>query len=232
MDKSDFITWAKKLAANYQPNDALKSELQNIEFIAIVGPTGAGKTTLIDKLGITKVLSDVSRAPRPGEKDKRDYFFRTDFAEILSDIKQGLYAQFLIAEFDEFYGTRRKSYPEKDRAIMAVRADQIETFRSLGFGSFHQLFVMPPGYIEWMHRIGSGNNGDSFNKRLEEAKISLHAALQDDRYSLILNDTIERALSDIKLALQGNTIPQERAELARQTAGYLLEKLGAADDLF
>ncbi len=231
MEKEYFLRIARVLVDGYKPNERVRRELEGVELVALVGPTGAGKTTLMKELGIQQVLSDVTRPPRQGEKDKRDYFFRDDLPSILNDIKQGEYVQFLIAETDEFYGTRRKSYPNDGQASMAIRADQIDHFATLGFGKIYRLYIMPPGYKEWMRRIGGRGDSDTFLRRLDEAKKSLHAALQDD-YILILNDLLENAVSDIKLAISGGEVPAERQEMARKIGGDLLEKLGDADDLF
>lgn len=231
MEKEYFLRIARALIDGYQPNDRVRRELQEVELVAFVGPTGAGKTTLMKKLNMQQVLSDVTRPPRDGEKDKRDYFFRSDLPGILTDIKHGEYVQFLIAETDEFYGTRRKAYPDKGQAMMAIRADQMELFATLGFKKIHKLYIMPPSYVEWMRRIGERGDSSSFERRLEEAKISLHAALNED-FTLILNDQLELASVDIKNALSGNEVDEKRQSYAMKLGGDLLEKLGDADDLF
>lgn len=43
----------------------------------IQGPSGAGKTRLQAELGLQKIVSITSRAPRDGEVDGQDYHFRT-----------------------------------------------------------------------------------------------------------------------------------------------------------
>jgi guanylate kinase len=231
MEKSDFIKWARKLENTYVANNRVQEELSHVELIAIVGPTGVGKTSIIKRLGLPEVISDVTRDVREGEKSGRDYRFRNDYLQILQEIKSGEYVQFLISSTDEFYGTQRRAYPNEGTCAMAVYADQIEHFKTLGFHRVRQFFIMPQGYIEWMRRVGMHQSHD-LQRRLEEAKKSMQLALADDSYTFILNDDIDFAVREIKEVLNGNEIDQHREGLARATAGSLLEKLGADDDFF
>src|SRR5262245_2730210 len=79
------------------------------------GPSGSGKTTLYKRLlespalnkRIIKTISMTTRAPRPGEKDGRDYFF---VSKKLFQHKQKT-GQFLesMKVFDNYYGTPKKA---------------------------------------------------------------------------------------------------------------------------
>jgi guanylate kinase len=231
MEKQDFIKWARKLQETYTPNDRVRQELSQVDLVAIVGPTGVGKTSIIKKLGFKEVLSDVTRQIRDGEKNNRDNYFRSDYIQILKEIQNGEYVQFLLNASDEFYGTQRRSYPDQGICAMAILADQIEHFKSLGFRNIHQFYIMPPGYVEWMRRIGAHRSEDLY-RRLEEAKDSMKRALTDESYVFILNDDLDSAVAEIKTALAGGSTDEHRAQLSKDTAGTLLEKLGYQDDDF
>ena len=228
MDKTDFIKWATKLSESYAANERVRGELAGVELLAIVGPTGVGKTSIIKKLGYPEVLSDVTREPRKGEKDKRDYYFRKDYLQMLQEIKTGEYVQFLINPTGEFYGTQRRAYPNQGRCSMAVLANQIEHFKTLGFHKVRQFYIMPPGYVEWMRRVGTHQSAD-LQRRLEEAKESMKLALKDEDYTFILNDNLDDAVRNVKQILDGGQIDKHRVALAKDTAGALLEKLGDSD---
>jgi guanylate kinase len=228
VDKKDFIKWAKKLAETYQPSREVLEKLAKIDIIALVGPTGVGKSSIIHKTDLPFVRSDVTRPARPDEKNNKDYFFRNDYLEILKDIKTGKYVQFLIAKNDEFYGTRVDSYPNSGACVMAIVASEIPHFRKLGFRQIKPVYIMPPSYVEWMRRIG-GVRSEDLLARIEEAKESLSLALSDNNYQFLLNDDLDHAVSDLESVASGETLTGRRTDLAKATADILLERIGITD---
>ena len=229
MEKSDFIKWARKLQSTYEPSDETRAQLSNVDLLAIVGPTGAGKSTIIDKLGLPYVMSDVSREPRNEEKHNRNYHFRTDYLQIINEIKNGSYVQFLVSKYDEFYGTRSSSYPNEGVCTMAIIARVIPEFRKLGFRSIKTIYVMPPSYVEWMHRIGSTRKDDLLG-RISEARQSILMALDDEKYEFVLNDSLDLAVDEIKTIIAGEERDKARAQLAYDTADILLEHIGDEEE--
>ncbi len=225
MQKTEFIQWATQLAINYKPAADVLEKLKHVRVIAFVGPTGVGKTTLIHASGLPYVLSDVTRDKREGEKDDHDYHFKNNYEEILADIKQGQYVQFVINTNHEFYGTRANQYPDGGVCAMAIIAKAIPQFRTLGFADILPIYILPPSYVEWMHRIGSARSSD-LEARFTEARESLPIALADPTYHFVLNDNIEDAVDDIKLIAEGKPIAEHRDFLARQTAELLIGRLG------
>lgn len=230
MEKKDFIQWVQKLLPTYVPNLAVKQQLANIDLIALVGPTGVGKTTLIEKLDLPYIRSDVTRDIRGDEKNGHEYFFRNDYFQMLDEIKAGDYAQFLVSLSNEFYGTRASSYPSEGPAIMAVVASSLEVFRRLGFRRVIPIYVLPPSYTEWMHRIGTGRAID-LTARMQEAGESLPIALADPAYKFVLNDDINLAVSEIQTIIGGGEINAHRDQLARSSADLLFGRLGVDDSL-
>ncbi len=72
MEKKDFIQWARKLQQGYQVSEQTKQQLAQVDLLAIVGPTGVGKSTIIKEIGLPYVMSDVSRAARDDEKNHQN----------------------------------------------------------------------------------------------------------------------------------------------------------------
>lgn len=232
MDKAEFIRRVRQIGPTYFSNDDVKRRLQQIELLAIVGPTGAGKTAITDRLGLPIVMSDVTRPRRVDEKRSNTYIFREDYDVMESQIETGEYVQFVVSSSDEFYGTRIDSYPETGVCIMPVYAAAIPSFKLLGFKKLTIVYVMPPGYIEWMKRIGR-LRADDLSKRMNEATVSLRTAIIDPDYKMILNDELDSAIADVHKILNGEELSSRRAELARETADLLLERLGdQSDDLY
>ncbi len=230
MDKQSFIAWAQKLQGSYRSSAQVHQQLSQIDLIALVGPTGVGKTAIIEKLGLPYVPSDVTRPPRSGEKDGREYHFRADYLDMLNDIKAGNYAQFLVEHNGEFYGTRFSSYPQSGPAIIAIIASAVSEFRTLGFRAVVPIYILPPGYAEWMHRIGTGRSGD-LDARMKEARESLPMALADSNYRFVLNDDLNLAVNEVKTIIEGGVISDHRTTLARASADQLFGRLGIDDDM-
>ena len=80
------------------------------QLIVISGFSGAGKGTvvkgLVEKYGYSLSISATTRAPRPGEVDGRDYYFKTqDEFRTMIDYNGFIeWAQYV----DNYYGTPRK----------------------------------------------------------------------------------------------------------------------------
>ena len=225
MEKKDFIVWTSKLEGLYKPSEETTKKLSQIDLYAIVGPTGVGKTTIMEKLGVPYVQSDVSRDKRPEEKNNKNYHFRSDYVEIITEIKNGDYVQFLIGNKAEFYGTRLSSYPEQGPCTMAVFAREVNKFQSLGFRKVVPLYIMPPSYVEWMRRIG-GVRAKDLLSRISEARDSLLNAMNRDDFHYILNDNVEAAVADIRRVMKGEHLDEHREQLAVGTADILLERIG------
>ena len=228
MDKQSFIEWARKLRGSYRPNPQVLEQLAQIDLITLVGPTGVGKTTIIQKLGMPYVLSDVSRSPRGDEKDNEVYHFKTDYLQMLNEIKSGNYAQFLVGHNNEFYGTHISAYPPSGAATIAVIASALADIRMVGFKKVVPIYILPPGYAEWMHRIGTGRAHD-IQARMAEARESLPMAFADSEYHFVLNDDIELAVAEVHSIIDGGSITEHRAALARSSADQLFGRLGIDD---
>src|SRR5690349_300317 len=91
----------------YQPALSVLERLKQVDFVAVVGPTAVGKTSAI-KAAIQKwpqihmVPNTTSRAPRAGEQQGVDYYFRTQ-QEMEERIARGEYVQVAPQLFGYLY---------------------------------------------------------------------------------------------------------------------------------
>ena len=205
----------------YVPSQTVKQQLARVNLIAVVGPTGAGKTTIIEHSGLPFVTSDVTRQPRKGEDNGVDYNFRSDYETIMKELEAGEYVQYVVNPNGEFYGTKASSYPESGPCTMAIVATVVPPFEKLGFQVVLPVYIIPPSYDEWMRRIKTHRDKD-LPERLVEAKISLETALATVDFKFIINDDLLTACETFRKIAHGKTDGSEGQGKARQAALQLL----------
>jgi guanylate kinase len=225
MTREEFLKVIPDLVKDYMRPAAVLARISGIELLIIVGATGVGKTTVIKRLGIPYVVADTTRPIRPDEINGTDYFFRTDYDQLINEIKRREYVQIAIGPAGDFYGTRASSYPEVGLAVCAVVADVVPQFRELGFSETTTAFITPPEFLEWMDRMDRHNiETDQLSKRLKEAKRSFNFALNDPKTHFILNDDVDKAVHQTTMLLNGD-IDSEREDKAREAARQIYWEL-------
>lgn len=203
--------------SDYQPAPAVLEKLKNIDFVAVVGPTAVGKTTLMRvAAGIsplfTIVLNTTSRMQRLDEKEGVDGHFRTK-QEMLERIARREFVQVAPSVLGEVYATAPEDYPSQGVAMMAVLADAIPMFQALPFKSFRIIYILPPDWKEWETRLKThGFEPDQLVKRLAEAKRSLEFAAKDPNIQFVINDNIDAAVSDFVALVHGDPLNRRQAE--------------------
>lgn len=223
MDKQLLISKLTELQANYQPNEEVLEHLSHINLFAVVGPTGAGKSTLVRRSGLPFVIGDTTRPPRDGEIQGRDYNFRSDLLNMAQEIENGEFVQFVVQRGSEVYGTKASSFPPSGACAMSIVATSLANFRTLGFASVTPVYIVPPNHTEWMRRISNHKDKD-LESRLLEAKESLKAALSDSSYVFIVNDDLESAITLLKAVVRGS-VDQTASARARVSANNLYEHI-------
>ena len=211
------------MQADYKPNDNVLNQLEHISLIAVVGPTGAGKSTLVRRSGLPFVIGDTTRAPRDGEIQGRDYNFRSDISNLVQEIQDGEFVQYVVQRGAEVYGTKASSYPPSGACAMSIVASALPQFRTLGFSTIIPVYIVPPNHTEWMKRISNHRDKD-LEARLMEAKESLRVALADSSYVFIVNDELESAVVLLKAVVRGS-IDQTASAKARVSANVLYEHI-------
>lgn len=227
MTREEFLEILPNLSKGYYPSPGVLSKIGNLTLLMVVGPTGVGKSTLIERSGFAFVPSDTTREPRPGEKQGIDMHFTKDYGQVVSDIKAGRFVQIAVGASGDLYATSEDSYPDSGVAIMPIMADVVPVFRKLGFKKTITVFIAPPSEQEWMNRIRKpGLSEKDIHDRLPEAIRSFQFALSDKQTHFILNENIEAALKQLKGIVDGKT--DENRELqARRAAEAILNRLNS-----
>jgi len=169
----------------------------------ISAPSGAGKTTVCEALlaGIKNLKRSVSvttRAPRPNEKNARDYFY-TDAKKFRQSIKKGEFLEW-EENFGCLYGTPGKFVSEtvksgRDILLSIDVKGAMQVKKALPASVL--IFLKPPSMKELARRL-RGRNTDrpkEINARLRRAKNEMKYA---DKYDyVIVNDRLEHAVKAI-----------------------------------
>jgi guanylate kinase len=226
MTREEFLKQLPELVRNYKPAFDVTSHIKNLDLLMLIGPSGVGKTAIINRLNLKYIVSDTTREPRPDEKEGVDYYFRQDYDNIVAEMKDGRFAQTVIDPGGDLKATRDSTYPESGIAVMAVVAGVVQNFRQLGFRKTFSVFIIPPSFEEWMQRLDVHKlSAEQQALRLAEAARSLEFALNDKEVHLILNDDIEEAVNQTKNVLEG-IVDQEREAEALSIAEELLGNVG------
>lgn len=225
MTREEFIKLLPPLVKDYQPPAMVLSHIRNVDLLMIVGGTGVGKTTLIKHLGVPYVVADITRPIRPDEINGLDYFFRTDYEQLINEIKSRNFVQVNVFETGDFYGTRASAYPEVGFAVVGVVAEKVPNFRESGFNDAITAFITPPNFLEWMGRLDRHNvEREQLGARLLEAKKSYKFALEDSQTHFILNEELDKAVAQTKMLLAGQ-IDRDRETHARVAAERIYKEL-------
>ena len=190
---------------------------QGILFV-VTGPSGVGKGTVLAKVREQRELyfsiSATTRKPRAGEQDGIHYYFLTK-EQFEQKVAAGGFLEH--AQFSgNYYGTPaepvdRQLKEGKDilleievQGAMQVRENRPDAVR---------IFLAPPSFAELEKRlIGRGTEDtEAIRMRLETAKHELTLAPQFDY--IVVNNTVEQAVSDVLAIMQAETCRAARTEI-------------------
>lgn len=217
----------------YQPAAGVLQHVQQVDFVAVVGPTAVGKTTLIDAAvarepRLAVLLTSVSRPPRPGERDGIDGHFLSKRA-MDRRVAAGEYVTAVRGASGDWYATAPEDYHAGKTAIMAVMAHAMPMFRGLPFRSIRSVFILPPSYEVWQERLHRHQfQPEDLRRRLVEAQGSLVFGLEDKTTRFVWNETIELGAEDLAALSLGRPLsPRLQADQSRcrELAAELLERL-------
>jgi len=182
--------------------------------IVVSAPSGAGKTTLCDRLlaefkDMAYSISCTTRAPRPGERDGKDYHFLSE-QEFRARIERGEFLEHAVVH-DHLYGTLEKTVRDamqagkdivmdidvqgarqiRERLVMLPAADPIRA-------GFLDIFVLPPSMETLRDRLlRRAQDSDAvIATRLENARSEMRAR-DEYRYQLV-NDQLETAFAELR----------------------------------
>jgi guanylate kinase len=193
----------------YKPNESVLGHLPNITFVAVVGPTAVGKTTLMNAAAarcpaLHQVISTMSREPRPGEENDVDVHFRTR-EEMETKIAAQEYVTAIVNTNGEIYATAPEDYATEGIAMLPVLASAMPMFKALPFKTMRTIFILPPSWESWKQRIETHNfTPEEYEKRMQEAGESLRYAIDNENLVFVVNDDLVQSTLDFTQAALGS----------------------------
>ena len=175
----------------------------------VSGFSGAGKGTIMKRLmekydNYALSVSATTRAPRPGEEEGREYFFRTveEFEKMIAKDELIEYAKYV----ENYYGTPRAYVEEQLEAGKDVILE-IEIQGALKvkekFPETLLLFVTPPSARELKDRLVKRGT-ESMEVILSRMERAREEAKGMDRYDyLVINDVREDCVDEVHRIIQG-----------------------------
>ncbi len=199
--------------------------------LVISSPSGAGKTSLARRLtadhqGLELSVSSTTRAPRPGERDGREYRF-IEPAEFERLAREGAFLE--QAEVHEHrYGTPRAP-------VMAALAEGRDVLFDIDWqgaraiaqrlrGDTVRVFVLPPSMTQLAGRLHSRAQDaeDVIARRLGRAKGEI--ARWEDYDYVILNDDFETAYAQLEAIYRAERLKRVRNPWIGALAKMLIEE--------
>lgn len=175
----------------------------------VSGFSGAGKGTIMKELikqydNYALSISATTRAPRPGEEEGREYFFRTveEVEKMIAKEELIEYAKYV----DNYYGTPRAYVEEQLQAGKDVILE-IEIQGALKvkkkFPETLLLFVTPPSAEELKNRLVKRGTEtmDVIESRMRRAREEAEGMDQYDY--LVVNDVLEDCVEEVHQIIQG-----------------------------
>lgn len=224
----------ERILENYSPSEQTLKTLQSLPLVLMVGPTAAGRNTLINLLVKTGryyyIVSNTTRKPRANngvmEQDGIEYWFKSE-GEFLQGLKDGKFLEAAVIHQQQVSGINiaqlESATKEGKIAINEVEivgAEHIQAYKP----DTLLIFLLPPNFEVWMERIrGRGDIDEAeLRRRLESAQEEIAQALSQDYYQFVVNHEIHEAAVAVDELANGRTFDPVKQLLGRNHAEQLL----------
>lgn len=173
----------------------------------ISGFSGAGKGTivaeLVQKYGYVVSISATTRAPRTGDVDGEDYFFKTkdEFEKMIEQHQLMEYANYV----GNYYGTPKEyvfNQIESGKDVILEIEMQGALQVKKEFPDVNLIFITPPDFAELKRRLeGRGTETpEQIEKRLQRA--CQECAYMSEYDYIVVNNVLEECVEQIHQLIQ------------------------------
>ncbi len=212
------------LLKNYSPAPSTARLIKSTPILLLVGPTGAGKDALKDRLLKTgeyhHIVSHTTRPPRINhgviEENGKDYhFINKEIAEDMLNKKLFIEAKIYSGNL---YGTSvaeiELANKEGKIAMTDIEVQGVAEYKELDPGVM-AVFLLPPDFETWQARLGRryGDvvDADDHHLRLDTALYELKQLLSTEYYVAVINDDLKNTFEQIHtiVSSKNHTTPEE-----------------------
>lgn len=170
--------------------------------VVLSGPSGVGKGTIAKKLieleeNIALSISTVTRAPRKGEVDGREYFFvkKEDFQK---EIEKGGFLEY-SEHFGNFYGTPKQFVLEKLKSKDVLLEIDVNGGLNVkkNFEEAVLIMILPPSLEELRRRLITRGTETEEQIALRMERIAFEIAKKDQYDYAVVNDDLDVCVKEI-----------------------------------
>ncbi len=195
----------ERALSGHQEDTAKPWETQRRGLLLLVcSPSGAGKTSLsrrlvADHLDLILSISATTRAPRPGEEEGREYFFKS---------REAFDAMIATGEFLEWADVHGQRYGTPKAPVMAALDAGKDVLFDIDWQGAQQIadqapadsvrvFVLPPSWSDLSRRLHARaqDSEDIINFRLDRGLEEITHWVEFDY--VIVNKNFDRAYADL-----------------------------------
>ncbi len=227
----------QRVLKDYRPNIEVVDLINQIKFVFLVAPAGAGRNTLIHNLIMTGkyyyLISDTTRQPRINngvlEYNGAEYWYKTE-REILDSLRRGEYLEAALIHNQQISGISiHELRTAIERQLIAITDIDIQGGAYLhDFGlEADFIFILPPDFDEWMRRLDSRGKMDPHEKkrRLQSAKREIKQALDAGYYKFVVNWDLRATSEELHHEVMSEKFDPDKQEMALHHAEQLLKAL-------
>lgn len=218
---------------NYQADESAKQLVKATPILLLVGPSGAGKDSIIGKLsqagGFHRIISHTTRKPRINkgvmEQDGKDYFFiDKPKAEAMLDDKAFIEAKLYS---HNVYGTSvaeiQRAHDEAAIAMTDLEVQGVAEYKELD-PNVLAVFLLPPNFEIWQDRLQKRHSKisdkEDYCRRLRTALKEFKVLLNNDYYVPVINDDLDETAQYVEQVARTKNVDSGKQatgiELTRQ----------------
>ncbi len=176
--------------------------------VVVSGFSGAGKGTLMKELmkqydNYALSISATSRAPREGEVEGREYFFKTreEFEQLISEGKFIEYAQYV----NNYYGTPSDYvFSQMDQGKDVILEIEIQGALQVKekYPDTLLVFITPPTADELKRRLVGRGTEDMATIEARLSRANEEAEFMDKYDYIVVNDNLEECVKQLHYLIQ------------------------------